>query len=486
MTITDADTTMATASAAITPDAATSSPPEKNAIDTGRTVDTRIAMIGNVDSGKSTLIGVLTGGELDNGRGLARQRIFRHSHESSNGRTSCVAQHIMGFTPEHAPVHQPTPHGSKNKHLNPEQKTQAWKAVVEGSSSLMTFIDLAGHERYLKTTIAGLTGCFPDYAAIIIGGNMGVSKMTKEHIGVALALKIPVFVVVTKTDMAPEKVLKHTLKQLTRVLKMPMAQKLPVVMRSDDQIATVVKGGLSRVTPIFLVSNTTGQGLDRLNRFLGVLKPDPAKWERNGAVMDAGSHGGELEIDETFHVRGVGVVVSGTVIRGTIVPNTPLLLGPFNSEHEPWRKVVVRSVHIKRVEVADATAGESCSVALRLPRKGLGLERSHIHRGMVLIDASLQPVPVMEFEAELLVLHHPTTIKRRYQPVIHCGNVRQTAAIVWMSQEALRSGDRARVRMRFVCRPEFMHVGRTLIAREGSTKCIGRVLKIRDLDELPP
>lgn len=51
--------------------------------------DVRIAVIGNVDSGKSTMIGVLTSGEFDDGRGSARSRILRHDHEQSNGRTSC-------------------------------------------------------------------------------------------------------------------------------------------------------------------------------------------------------------------------------------------------------------------------------------------------------------------------------------------------------------------------------------------------------------
>ena len=69
--------------------------------------DVRIAVVGNVDSGKSTLIGVLTGGSLDNGRGLAREKIFVHAHEAANGRTSCISQHIMGFDDEGKAVHQP-------------------------------------------------------------------------------------------------------------------------------------------------------------------------------------------------------------------------------------------------------------------------------------------------------------------------------------------------------------------------------------------
>lgn len=56
-----------------------------------------MAVVGNVDAGKSTLLGVLTHGELDNGRGYARQKLFRHKHEQETGRTSSVGNDILGF-----------------------------------------------------------------------------------------------------------------------------------------------------------------------------------------------------------------------------------------------------------------------------------------------------------------------------------------------------------------------------------------------------
>ncbi len=59
--------------------------------------DTRIAVIGNVDSGKSTLVGVLTKSIMDDGRGSARKHVFNFSHEQQNGRTSSIGQEIMGF-----------------------------------------------------------------------------------------------------------------------------------------------------------------------------------------------------------------------------------------------------------------------------------------------------------------------------------------------------------------------------------------------------
>lgn len=60
-------------------------------------LEIRVAVVGNVDAGKSTLLGVLTHGELDNGRGTARLKLFRHKHEMESGRTSSVGNDILGF-----------------------------------------------------------------------------------------------------------------------------------------------------------------------------------------------------------------------------------------------------------------------------------------------------------------------------------------------------------------------------------------------------
>lgn len=65
-------------------------------------------------------------------------------------------------------------------------------------AQIVTLVDLAGHAKYFKTTASGLTGHMPDMACLVVGANAGVIGMCKEHLGIALALQIPVFVVVTK------------------------------------------------------------------------------------------------------------------------------------------------------------------------------------------------------------------------------------------------------------------------------------------------
>ena len=82
-------------------------------------------------------------------------------------------------------------------------KNSAWAHIAQNSKKIITFLDLCGHEKYLKTTMFGLVGLMPDYSMIIVGANMGVSRMTKEHLGISLALRVPIFIVITKLDVAP-------------------------------------------------------------------------------------------------------------------------------------------------------------------------------------------------------------------------------------------------------------------------------------------
>ena len=69
-----------------------------------------------------------------------------------------------------------------------------------------------------------------------MGANAGVVGMAKEHLGLALALNVPVFVVVTKIDMCPVNVLQDTLKMLQRILKSPGCRKIPVLVQSMDDV----------------------------------------------------------------------------------------------------------------------------------------------------------------------------------------------------------------------------------------------------------
>ncbi len=415
-------------------------------------LEIRIAVVGNVDSGKSTLVGVLTRGKLDNGRGLARVNVFRHKHEIETGRTSSISQQIMGYS-------------SKGHIVNYETlNEQSWTKIIEGSSKVLTFIDLGGHEKYLKTTLFGLTGHKPDYVLLIVGANMGVVGMTKEHLGIALALKVPIIIVLTKIDICPEHILKQTLENLNILLKMPGSNKIPIIVRNEDDIIVSAKNIVSgRIAPIFLVSNVTGENLDILKNFLNLL-PAHKMWE--GFIDEPV----EYQIDETFSVTGVGTVVAGTLMSGTVAIDDELMLGP--DEFGNFKEVKIKSIQNKRIQVKRVVAGQTATFAIRR------IQRAAIRKGMVLIGKDAKPQAAKEFEAEVLVLYHSTTIQKNYQAVIHCGTIRQTAKITEMDKEVIRTGDKAMVSFRFLYNPEYLKKGRQIIFREGRTKGIGKITKI--------
>lgn len=121
-----------------------------------------------------------------------------------------------------------------------------------------------------------------DYACLIVGANAGVVGMCKEHLGVALALRVPVFFVVTKVDLAPEHVLKHTLSTLQQILKKPGVRKRPFLVRGRDDVLTCARHmHADSLAPIFLTSSVTGQGLDLIRLFYNLL-PQRHNWCAGG------------------------------------------------------------------------------------------------------------------------------------------------------------------------------------------------------------
>lgn len=89
-----------------------------------------------------------------------------------------------------------------------------------------------------------------------------------------------------------------------------------------------------------------------------------------------------------------------------------------------------------------------------------------------------QPRVHREFLAEVLILSHATTIKVKYQAMLHVGPVSQTCAIVGLDRAFIRTGDRATVAFRFVQRPEWVRVGDRILFREGRTKGLGIVKQL--------
>lgn len=205
-------------------------------------IETRIAVVGNVDAGKSTMLGVLVKGGLDDGRGKARVNLFRHKHEIESGRTSSVGMEIMGFDTKGDVVAATVPGrklsweeiGKRSvSELREWRVKTAMLTVVQ--AKVIGFSDLAGHERYLRTTVFGLLSSEPNYCLLMVAANNGLVGMSKEHLGIALALNVPVMVVITKIDICPPQILQQTITQLTKILKSPGARKIPVFIKNREE-----------------------------------------------------------------------------------------------------------------------------------------------------------------------------------------------------------------------------------------------------------
>ena len=152
-------------------------------------IELRVCVLGSADVGKSTLLGVLTQGQLDNGRGSARLNMFRHLHEVQTGRTSSISHETLGLDSRGQPVNY---------------VDEIAENGGGAASKLITFVDLAGHQKYLRTTISGLTGYAPHYAMLVVSASAGIVPMTQEHLGIAVALQVPFFVMLTKVDVTPK------------------------------------------------------------------------------------------------------------------------------------------------------------------------------------------------------------------------------------------------------------------------------------------
>lgn len=208
--------------------------------------------MGNVDSGKSTLVGIITSSDevADDGRGALRKKVFNYTHEMENGRTSSIAYEIVCFD-------------KQGQQVLPESKSLkkkvVWPDIVSRSAKVVSLNDLCGHEKYLKTTMYGLSGLFPHYGMVVIGANMGIQRMTREHIGIAVSLKIPLFVVVTKVDLAPANVYEATMDKLNKILKGSFCNMKPFHVTSAEELPDLADKMFQRtnVAPIFSVSNVT-------------------------------------------------------------------------------------------------------------------------------------------------------------------------------------------------------------------------------------
>ena len=365
---------------------------------------------------------------------------------------------------------------------------------MKTDNNIITFVDLAGHEKYLGTTIAGLTGSSIDYVIIVIGANTNtIPRTTKEHLSLAISLNLPIIFVITKIDIPNSLMLEETVNNL-RKLMVSKATKRKILVKIDNH--EDIDNYLNKLEtdynscPLFYVSNVTGDGILNLKKTISRLK-STRNWNKSGDSL--------FTIEETFNVPGIGIVIYGIVNRGVIKPNDVYFLGPFYGN---YKKVTVKNIHDNfRTNTNILEAGSSGCLWIKNTNPKEKIFRNNIKRGMLLNSLNRS---VISFKADIMILHHPTTIKSNYQPVIHCGTIKQTAKICQINEyqrkdkscqlsgiskladlnsniEYLRSGDKATVEFEFMFHPEYLERNSIIIFREGKTKGFGKILDVTDL-----
>ena len=408
-----------------------------------------VGTAGHVDHGKSTLVGSLVTGQADDGEGRTRGFLDVRPHEVERGLSADLSYAVYGFEEDGTPI----------RVRNPDRKGER-AAVVEEADRLVSFVDTVGHEPWLRTTIRGLVGQKLDYGLLTVAADDGPTRTTREHLGILLATELPTIVAITKVDLVDDDRIEAVEREVERLLR--DVQRTPLRTSRYD-VEQAVEELSETVVPIVRTSAVEDVGLSKLDRLFEAL-PKRAR-------ADDGPF--RMYVDRTYSVTGVGAVASGTITAGTVEAGDELLVGPMADGS--FREVEVRSIEMHYHRVDAATAGRIVGIALK------GISESEIERGMALLSRNATPEAVRSFEAEVMVLNHPTRIQSGYEPVVHIETISE-AAVFDPDGGKLLPGDRGTVEITFKFRPYLLEEGQRFVFREGSSKGVGTVTSVDPID----
>jgi selenocysteine-specific elongation factor len=248
------------------------------------------------------------------------------------------------------------------------------------------FIDVPGHERFVKNMLAGAHGI--DVVALVIAADEGVMPQTREHFDICRLLGVRRgLVIITKTDTVDEELL--------------------TLVRAEAE--ELVASSFLEDAPILCVSARTGVGIEELKMALReVALQVPAR----SSEMVA-----RLPVDRAFTMRGFGAVVTGTLVAGEIAEGDEMELLPASV------RVRVRGLQVHGSQVRRAVAGERTAVNLG------GVETSSIERGMTLAPVGrLQPTQIIDAQADVLE-SAPRPLRSRMRVRVHLGAAEVLARI---------------------------------------------------------
>ncbi len=278
-------------------------------------------------------------------------------------------------------------------------------APLRINETLVGIIDVPGHERFVKRMVAGAGGI--DMAMLLVAGDEGVMPQTKEHLEVLSSLAISAgLVVISKCDLASDE--------------------MKLILR--EEITELVRGSFLEGAPIVETSARTGEGLETLKAALKDLVSEMKERGLSGPFR--------LPIDRVFHMKGIGVVITGSCYSGTVGIGDTLELLPSG------KKIRVREIQSFSERKETGGAGERLAIALQ------GVKLDEVMRGEVLATPSRFSSSGMIDASLRLGTYESFELKNRERLRFHHGAKEVLGRVVLLDAETLRSGESGFVQMR--------------------------------------
>jgi selenocysteine-specific elongation factor len=266
------------------------------------------------------------------------------------------------------------------------------------------FVDVPGHERFVRNMLAGASGF--DLVLLVIAADESIKPQTREHFEICKLLGIPRgLVVLTKCDLVEPEVL-----ELVRL-----------------ETEEFVRGSFLEGAPIVAVSAKTRAGLDELRRQLARIATEtPPK--------DASRYF-RLPIDRAFAMKGFGTVVTGTLIAGEVKAEDEVELFPLG------RRLRVRGVQSGGKAVTSASAGQRTALNLA------GIEHHEVQRGMV-IAAPRRFEATSRLDARIVLLASAKKLKHRARVHFHHGSAETIAEVHLLGAKEIAPGSTGLAQLR--------------------------------------
>jgi elongation factor 1-alpha len=388
-------------------------------------IEITIGVLGEEGTGKSTLIGVLINGILDDGKGLARQNVLRHKHEILCGKTSSFSHQILGFDEEG----KLTNYGEL---LRPS-KSQ----IVSKSTKIINFYDMAGGRKtFNRTTVSTLSNDYLDYLLFVISAKEAITKKTEDLLGFMYNVNLPVITIINKIDLISNKELeefvekyKKTIIKLNSELNL---QKIPIIVKNDEDVELFSRNmDEKEILVTFLVSTLTWNG--GLNLFKNFLRSLPKINETicNQSLKEKSKELDlekmEFDIHEIIYKDNCAILI-GIVCSGKLRTHSKCYLGP--DAYGNFKIVEVCDIFCKKIAVSYSFKGQYCSVCIKSLGKINTLTRENVKKGMTLLDIRMYPIASRLFEIEVWTIDDTTkTLKNSYQPILNIKHIRQGVKI---------------------------------------------------------